>query len=313
MSVSRAVFILVLAGTVTPALADQITCHSTGDRPEPCGTVQPGSAVTLARQIGNAPCIEGRTWGTGPDRDSIWVSSGCSAVFDVQPPGNGYANTEPMNPDGAAAPGGNSREWQRGYADAQRGSADPNATSQDYLEGFRAGEDAAPGGRDGAQAQPPSRPSDNSGVFEPVPNPPGNSDPRDMPRDQSDDRNSPDAYARNGAPRPDDRYPPPDDRYPPGDNGNPPPPGYRNAPPPPDAYGRRPDERYASIDHARSVARHACVDAAAQGNRFGPDRIVTRDVRWIGHGQFAVNLDTPDGPLLCTVDRDGNVQSIDNR
>ena len=300
MSAVRAAFAFIIASTVTPALADQITCHSSGGRPEPCGTVQPGSTVTLAREIGNAPCIEGRTWGTGPDRDSIWVSGGCSAVFDVQPPGGDYANTAPMAPDSTAPPrGGNSREWQRGYEDGQRGSADPNATSQDYLEGFRAGEDASHGGRSGAQTPAPRGPSDNPGMFEPVPNPPENSDQRNVPRGPGGDltRNPPDAYARNGMP-PDDRYPPPH---------------YREAPPPPGAYDRRHDERYASIDHARGVARRACVDAAAQDSRFGPDRIVTRDVRWIGHGQFAVTLDTPEGQSICTVDREGNVQSIDSR
>lgn len=299
MTVSRTALILILAGTAVPALADQITCHSSQPRPEPCGTVQPGSSVRLARQLGDRPCIEGRTWGTGPDRDSIWVSSGCSAVFDVQPPGRGgYADEGGGYQDdrGAGAPPDNSRspEWQRGFADGRRGNADPNANSQDYLEGFRAGEDVArDANRYGARAAPRG-PSDNPGVFEPMPNAPpaAPSDRGTAPGDED-----PEAYANRGA-APPDQYGAPADR---------------NYPPPRDAYPGSRDDRYASIDQHRSVARQACLHAAAQDRRYGPDRIISREVRWIGHGEFAVSLETPDGELTCTVDRDGNVHSIDDR
>jgi hypothetical protein len=258
------------------------------------------------QQFGPGPCIEGRTWGTGPDRDSIWVSRGCSAVFEVTPPGgnDNYAHN--------GNPAVRSPEWQRGFDDGRRGiAADQYDTAQDYLEGYRAGQDTA---RDASRygAQPPRAPSDNSGVFEPAP-PPAQSMPPDqrsappgaMQNAPQPYGNAPQPYA--GSPPP----PPPDDRYPP------PPPGYRDMPPPgtpPGApYGAPHDQRYASVDQMRDGARRACIDAAARDRRFGADRIISREVRWIGHNEFAVSLDTPEGLLICMVDRDGNVQSIENR
>jgi Protein of unknown function (DUF3011) len=91
MSPLRAAIFLILAGVATSATAEQITCESRGGSAEPCGTVAAGSTVRIARQLSNSPCIEGRTWGTGPSNDSIWVSGGCRAVFDVQPPNNSTA------------------------------------------------------------------------------------------------------------------------------------------------------------------------------------------------------------------------------
>lgn len=79
----RSALILALALGSAPAIAEQITCESHGGRAEACGTVQPGSSVQMVEQISNTPCIEGSTWGA--DNDSIWVSGGCRAVFDVQP------------------------------------------------------------------------------------------------------------------------------------------------------------------------------------------------------------------------------------
>jgi len=84
MTTLRSAIVLILASIAAPALAEQITCESRGDRTEACGTVQPGSTVRLQQQISNSPCVEGRTWGS--DNASIWVSGGCRAVFDVTPP-----------------------------------------------------------------------------------------------------------------------------------------------------------------------------------------------------------------------------------
>ncbi|HZP65462.1 MAG TPA: DUF3011 domain-containing protein [Rudaea sp.] len=164
MSVLRTALILVLAGGATQAFAEQITCESRGDRTEACGTIEPGSDVRLVQQISNSPCVEGRTWGA--DHDSIWVSGGCRAVFDIEPRREAY------------------RERYEG-------------------------------------------------------------------------------------------------------------------------------ERYASAEHLRDSARHACKEQVAAGRGFGPGDVHTTDERWMGHGVFAVTLDTPDGMLTCTVDRDGNVRSID--
>jgi len=102
MSVLRTAIALILAGGSASALADQITCesHRIGGA-EPCGTVAAGTTVTLARQLSGPACVEGKTWGTGPDHDSIWVSGGCRAVFDVQPPyGGASTRSEPRDDNG---------------------------------------------------------------------------------------------------------------------------------------------------------------------------------------------------------------------
>jgi hypothetical protein len=190
MSALRAALILILAGGAAPAFADQITCESHGGAAEACGTVQPRSSVRLVKQLSNTPCIEEQNWGLGPNRDSIWVSGGCRAVFDVQPPRN-----------------------------------DPYSEAQYRDNELR---------------------SDESRGDEPIK----------------------------------------DERH---DGGS----------------------RYARADDLRANARDACIDRAASGQPFGPDQVRASDARWIGHGMFSVSLDTPDGPLTCTVDRDGNVRSID--
>ncbi len=42
--------------------------------------------VQMVRQIGGAPCVEGRTWGF--DRRGIWVDRGCRAEFRIVPRGD---------------------------------------------------------------------------------------------------------------------------------------------------------------------------------------------------------------------------------
>jgi hypothetical protein len=126
----RAALFLVLAGSATSALAEQITCESHQAGNEACGTVQPGSAVRLVQQLSNTPCVEGSNWGVDPTHESIWVAGGCRAVFDVQPPPDSTATSD------------RSPEWQRGFDDGQRGSFDRRADSRDYRSGYRAGKDA---------------------------------------------------------------------------------------------------------------------------------------------------------------------------
>jgi len=87
----RTALFLIIAGGAVSASAEQITCESRQDRPEACGTIASGSVVRMVEQLSNTPCVEGRNWGTGEHRDSIWVSGGCRAVFDVQPPASGVA------------------------------------------------------------------------------------------------------------------------------------------------------------------------------------------------------------------------------
>ena len=246
MSALRTALILILTGGTTSALAEQITCESRQQRAEACSTVAAGSSVRLVRQLSGAPCVEGSNWGTGPDHDSIWVSGGCRAVFDVQPPYEG------STADNASD---RSSEWQRGFDDGQRGMFDRGARSSDYRSGFEAGKDSTRESDSDAQVA-----SDN---------------------DRDDERN-PSDNDRDDMPRRDDR---------------------------PEESSRR----YASSDRRRANAQRACIDQASTGESFGPDEVAVNDVRWIGHGTFSVSLNTPDGPLMCTVDRDGNVISMDDR
>jgi hypothetical protein len=196
-STLRSAIILVLAASAAPALAEQITCESHGSNAEACGTVQAGSSVRLQRQLSNSPCVEGRSWGA--DNDSIWVSGGCRAVFNVAPPNDRTA----------------------------RNQRDAN------------------GERDG-----------------------------DTANDRDDD-------------------------------------GYR------DEEDRHDDARrtthYVSAEQAHTRARNACIDAAATERSIDPEEVRAADVRWLGQGLFAVRLDTPDGGLRCTVDREGNIRALDER
>lgn len=250
----RAALLLIIAGGTTSAFAEQITCESHQSQTEACGTLQPGGSVRLVEQLSSTPCVEGQNWGTrtSPNHDSIWVSGGCRAVFDVQPAAyDSTADSAQYNQDPGNAPGdpqyadtSHSPEWQRGFDDGERGMFDRRADSGDYRDGYRAGKDAV----------------------------------RNENR-YSDTRNPPEEYRRE-EPRGDER-----------------------------ADGTR----YASGESPRRIARSACMEQAASGQPYGPDQIRTGDVRWIGHGVLAVDVDTPDGPLTCTVDRDGNVRSLESR
>ena len=222
MSPLRAALVLILASSATCAWAEQITCESRQERTEACGTVAAGSSVTLSQQLSNTPCVEGQNWGTGPNRDSIWVSGGCRAVFDVQPPYNSTAD-------------------QNNYDSGQQVVRDDGERYQDSRD----------------------------------------------PRDQG--------YRDNG--RDEAQY---------GDSRS-----YSD-------QDRRDDDRsegtrYASVDRNRSIARRACVDQAASNQSYRRDDIRATDVQWIGHGMFSVSLDTPDGSMTCTVDRDGNVTALNSR
>lgn len=257
MSALRTAVILILAGGTTSALADQITCESGGERAEACGTVAAGSSVSLVRQLSSAPCVEGRNWGTGPDRDSIWVSGGCRAVFDVQPP---YESTADNASDRSAEE--RSPEWQRGFNDGQRGTSDLRANSSDYRSGFEAGKDS---GRESDSD------SDSDSDAQTI----ADSDRNDAQNPSDNDR--------------DDEAPSRDERA--------------------DDSPRR----YASADRPDANARRACIDQASAGESFGPEDVTINDVHWVGHGTFSVRLDTPEASLTCTVDRDGNVVSMDER
>jgi hypothetical protein len=68
---------LVSLGTFS-ALADEVTCESKNNSRQECAMDIRGQ-VWIIRQISDAPCIEGKTWGRGIR--SVWVSQGCRAVF----------------------------------------------------------------------------------------------------------------------------------------------------------------------------------------------------------------------------------------
>ena len=74
----------------------EIRCESADHRLHECRVPARGQ-VRLVRQLSEAPCISGRTWGQSPGR--VWVHQGCRAEFAVQVnPGAGFSGgnwTEP--------------------------------------------------------------------------------------------------------------------------------------------------------------------------------------------------------------------------
>jgi hypothetical protein len=71
----------LLALAARPAEAQRhVRCESRDYRERLCRADTAGG-VRLARQLGDAACRQGRTWGT--TRSGIWVSNGCRADFEV--------------------------------------------------------------------------------------------------------------------------------------------------------------------------------------------------------------------------------------
>jgi len=73
------------------------------------------------------------------------------------------------------------------------------------------------------------------------------------------------------------------------------------------------DRHVAMEEHNRHRARRACVEQASASGGFGADDVRAEEVRWIGEGQFVVDMNTPNGDMRCTVDREGNVLSLHHR
>lgn len=69
---------------------DVVRCESIDGRYNRCALPGRGRPQLL-RQISNAPCIEGRTWGS--DRDSVWVNDGCRGDFGNRYSGGGWGNS----------------------------------------------------------------------------------------------------------------------------------------------------------------------------------------------------------------------------
>jgi hypothetical protein len=75
--------VLYFAGT--PAYAQKFTCSSNNGQVQTCQI--PGNGpVQMVRQLSQAACVQGRTWGTRGNQ--VWVSQGCRAEF--QAGGQGY-------------------------------------------------------------------------------------------------------------------------------------------------------------------------------------------------------------------------------
>src|SRR5262249_25972617 len=58
----------------------RVTCESSGGRVTCDFDTRDG--VRLDRQLGDAPCEEGRTWGF--NERGVWVDRGCRAVFEAR-------------------------------------------------------------------------------------------------------------------------------------------------------------------------------------------------------------------------------------
>lgn len=85
LAVSSLAFAGLLALSPARAEAQQtVTCSSNGYERAYC-SVHTSGGVRLVRQLSDAECVNGRSYGT--DRRGIWVSRGCRAQFQV-----GYRN-----------------------------------------------------------------------------------------------------------------------------------------------------------------------------------------------------------------------------
>jgi hypothetical protein len=98
-----------------------VRCESRDYRERLCRTETQGG-VRLARQLGDAACREGRSWGT--TRGGIWVSNGCRGDFEV---GRGRGGIGGILDGwrGRTGDRGSNSDWNRGSGDDwNRGSND---------------------------------------------------------------------------------------------------------------------------------------------------------------------------------------------
>lgn len=92
-------------GNPVSAQQQRITCQSQNGRYRFC-EVNTRGGVKFIRQISNAECRQGSTWGY--DRNGIWVDQGCSAEFSVRDRGgnNNNINSNSGGDNTAAIVGG---------------------------------------------------------------------------------------------------------------------------------------------------------------------------------------------------------------
>jgi hypothetical protein len=97
----RTIVLLVLAIALFAPSAEaqtRLTCESQKNQPQYCSADTRGG-VRLARQLSDAPCREGATWGY--DYRGIWVDRGCRAEFEIgrggeEPRGAVWGSNEPQ-------------------------------------------------------------------------------------------------------------------------------------------------------------------------------------------------------------------------
>lgn len=95
----------------TAKAQSSVTCESSRGRRETC-RVDTRGEVRLVRQLSDARCVRGRTWGTLPGR--VWVDDGCRGRFAVY--GN-RGNGNWGDNDGSWGRGNDDRYGRGGYDD----------------------------------------------------------------------------------------------------------------------------------------------------------------------------------------------------
>ena len=102
--------LLALVAHPAEAQRREVRCESRDYRQQLCRAETSGG-VRLARQLGDAACRQGRTWGT--TRSAIWVSNGCRADFEVGRGGGGILDAWRRSGNGDWNRGRND-DWNRG-------------------------------------------------------------------------------------------------------------------------------------------------------------------------------------------------------
>ena len=263
----RSIVIALVVGSIG-AQAAQLTCEAQGQGRTSC-PADLSAGAELVTQLSGAPCNEGSTWGT--DHNGIWVAEGCRGVFKVA-----AAQANPAS--------GQSAQWQRGFADGQRGAYDENSHPRDYRDGYKEGEQAA------LNADAAAQPSEQAGAGTMPDTDPAQREDLAPPAEDDQQRDEPpQAAGEDEEPRGEDDVPRGEDDVPRGDE----------------------DEGGYAMPAPEDRAQRACVEEAALGEAYRTDRVFVRDQRSIGGGLLEIRLETPDGPLVCTVDRAGRVQSME--
>lgn len=117
----------LLALAAHPAEAQRrVRCESRDYRQQLC-RVETTGGVRLARQLGDAACRQGRTWGT--TRGGIWVSNGCRADFEVGRGSGGILDAWRRSGNGDWNRGRND-DWDRSRNDDWNRGSSGNATAR---------------------------------------------------------------------------------------------------------------------------------------------------------------------------------------